>query len=248
MVLNDFAFDRAADYDVTLVNPKPRGDIAAKGTFGPFNADEPNVTPVAGTYAFARADLGTINGIAGILESSGRFEGPLRQIGLDGTATVPDFGLTTSGNRLPLDVAFTACVDGTDGDTYLDRVHATLAGSAIDAAGRVEGILGVRGRRIVLDATVDEGQMEDFLRLAVDDATPLLSGIIDIKTTFDLPPGETEVVERLELNGEFTLREGRFHEGQLQGKVNELSRRGRGDMGRSGTSGALRVRWPVHAR
>lgn len=230
VVLDQFAFDRAADYDVTLVNPKPRGDIAARGTFGPFDADQPNGTPVRGSYRFEKADLGAIKGIAGTLESEGRFEGPLRQIAITGFSRVPDFGLTTSSNRLPLDVEFDACVDGTDGDTYLDHVRGTLANSVIVASGRVEGIVGVMGRAVVLDATVDDGRIEDFLRLAVDDASPLMTGLVDIRTGFSLPPGEADVVERLELKGQFDLRGGQFHEDQLQGKINELSRRGRGDL------------------
>jgi hypothetical protein len=228
--LHGFALDRAASFEATLTNPVPRGDIATKGRFGPWDPDDPGRSAVEGEYRFDNADLGTIDGIAGRLQSTGRFSGLLEQILVSGRADVEGFGLTTSSNRLPLQTSFDACVDGTDGDTYLDRVEATLADTPIDANGRVEGQVGVDGRRVAVDARVVNGRIEDLLRLAVDDSTPLMVGAIDVQASLELPPGEADVVERLALDGRFTLREARFTEGGVQGKIDELSRRGRGDV------------------
>ncbi|HUV96557.1 MAG TPA: hypothetical protein VMV98_03725, partial [Acidobacteriaceae bacterium] len=68
-----------------LVNPKPLGDIASTGNFGPWNADEPSDTPVNGSYSFTNADLSTTHGIAGMLSSQGRYSGQLGTITVDGT-------------------------------------------------------------------------------------------------------------------------------------------------------------------
>jgi hypothetical protein len=230
VTLSGFALDRPAGFEAALTNPVPRGEIATNGAFGPWNPGEPGATPVRGTYIFAEADMSTIKGITGQLESTGQYQGPLRQILVDGEVQVSDFGLTTSHHRLPLRTTFKACVDGTDGDTYLDGVDARLAETAIEARGKVEGQVGVDGRFIVLDVTIAEGRIDDLLRLAVDDDPPLMTGRVDVNTSFELPPGDAEVVERLNLAGRFTLREARFSEGKVQGKINELSRRGRGDM------------------
>ena len=149
---------------------------------------------------------------------------------VSGETRVTDFGLTTSRNRLPLQTTFEACVDGTDGDTYLDRVDAKLAGTPIVASGRIEGTVGVEGRTIALDVVVDNGRIDDLLRLAVNDPTPLMQGRIDVKSSFVLAPGKTSVIERLDLGGRFSLQGTRFTEGAVQSKINELSRRGSGDM------------------
>ena len=41
------------DYDATLVNAIPKGDIHAKGTFGPWNNESPGDSTVTGHYTFA---------------------------------------------------------------------------------------------------------------------------------------------------------------------------------------------------
>ncbi len=38
------------NYDATLVNAIPKGDIHAKGTFGPWNNDSPGDSTVTGHY------------------------------------------------------------------------------------------------------------------------------------------------------------------------------------------------------
>jgi hypothetical protein len=48
-----------------------------------------------------------------------------------------------------------------------------------------------------------------------------------LKTRFVLPPGDEDVVEKLRLNGQFSIAGGRFSSNEVQQKINELSRRGR---------------------
>ena len=58
-------------------------------------------------------------------------------------------------------------MDGTDGDTYLDVVHAKFLQTAITAKGAVTGTKGVKGRTVKLNVHIDDGRIEDLLRLAV---------------------------------------------------------------------------------
>jgi len=60
-------------FSATLVNPKPVGTIQSTGFFGPWQADDPRSSPVKGEYSFTNADLSTINGISGILSSTGAY-------------------------------------------------------------------------------------------------------------------------------------------------------------------------------
>ena len=89
---------RAMKYDASLTNPKPPGQIHALGEFGPWAADSPGDSPIKGEYTFDHADLGVFKGIAGILSSTGKFEGVLSSIKAKGQARVPDFRLTMAGN------------------------------------------------------------------------------------------------------------------------------------------------------
>ena len=98
--------DVGMKYEAALTNAKPPGEILSKGTFGPWVANEPGDTPVRGEYDFHDADLSVFSGIAGILASTGKFDGSLSSLNVQGQASVPDFRLETSGNRIPLIDAF----------------------------------------------------------------------------------------------------------------------------------------------
>ena len=85
-------------FNATLVNPKPVGAIHSTGLFGPWQADDPRSSSVKGKYSFTNADLSTINGIGGILSSTGEYSGLLGNIIVDGSTDTPDFRISISGH------------------------------------------------------------------------------------------------------------------------------------------------------
>ena len=228
MTFRDFSFERAGKYTAQLTNPKPEGVIRSSGSFGPWNTFAPRSTPLSGDYTFTDARLNTIKGIGGTLNSIGSFEGVLERINVKGTTTTPDFQLDLARQPVSLDTRFRAIVDGTSGDTHLEEVDAMLGKTHIVAVGSVAGVRGAKGRTITLDVSAD-GRFDDFLRLAVKADKPAMRGGIALKTSLVLPPGETDVVQRLQLKGSFKLRRGQFSSDTVQDKIDELSRRGRGE-------------------
>jgi hypothetical protein len=81
----------------------------------------------------------------------------------------------------------------------------------------------------VLDVQVKAGRIEDLMRLAVKaDPSPLV-GRVDVETSFLLPAGAQDVVDRLRLDGRFSLAEARFTNLDVQKRINELSERSRAD-------------------
>ena len=74
-------------------------------------------------------------GIAGILKSTGRFEGALDSITARGEAVVPDFRLKRAENPVPLRTKFEVLVDGTNGNTVLKPVIATLGSTHFTTSG-----------------------------------------------------------------------------------------------------------------
>ena len=224
-------------FDAKLTNPKPAGTILTRGTVGPWKVDDPGETPLTGSYRFEHADLGVFKGIAGILQSTGRYEGVLRDLVVDGQTDTPDFRLTSFGTAVPLHTEFHAHVDGTNGDTWLEPVNATLGQSHFTAEGEVvrvppgtasHGTATPGGHEIALNVKVNGGRMEDFLRLASKSGTPLLTGTLALKTTLEIPPGTAPVDEKLKLNGSFTLDDAQFTSAKIQNEVGELSLRGQG--------------------
>ena len=226
--LDSVGFDRSMPFHATLTNPTPKGLIDATGTFGPWVASDPGLTPVSGRYAFKNADLGTIKGIGGILSSTGEFGGELDQIDVRGTTTTPDFSVDVSGQPVPLDTQFHAIVDGTDGDTYLKPVDAHFLHTSLTADGGVYGQKGVKGRTVKLDVHMKSGRVEDVLRLAVKSPTPVMLGGMSLDTRLLLPPGEAKVADRLQLDGRFAIAKARFTNPDVQEKLVTLSRRAQG--------------------
>jgi len=219
--------DVAMKYDATLRNPKPPGDIQSQGIFGPWSAEEPRDTPLAGTYSFQNADLGVFPAIAGILNSTGNFEGTLSMINAHGEAAVPDFRLKSSGNPVPLVTRFEVLVDGTKGDTILKPVHATLGTTDFTTSGGVIKHDNDPRRTIGLEVSVPRGNLPDFLRLAMK-GPPLMQGRIVLNTKIDIPPLSSTVKEKLLLEGRFEVLRGKFLRSAIQDQIDGLSRRGQG--------------------
>src|SRR5271156_1020509 len=98
VLVKNFSFDNAATFHARLTNPVPKGEIDCAGTFGPWVPDEPRHTPVAAKFTFSNADMGTIKGLAGTLQSSGKFSGTLDFLNVEGTTDTPNFMLRISGH------------------------------------------------------------------------------------------------------------------------------------------------------
>jgi hypothetical protein len=215
-------------FHAVLVNPKPVGNIDSTGYFGPYMTHSPGDSPVSGTYTFSHADLSTIKGIGGILSSTGKYQGTLNNIVVDGETDTPDFRLTTANYPMPLHTKFHAIVDGTNGDTHLEPVDAKLGHSHILASGDVVRAQGAPGHDITLDVTVAPARIEDMLKLGVKTEPPVMTGDLIMHAKFHLPPGQGTVLDRLNLKGNFQITDAHFTSEKIQDKVDELSLRGQG--------------------
>ena len=226
--LHDLNPETPSSYDARLINAVPRGQIHATGTFGPWNREAPGDSTVSGHYTFDHADLNTIKGIGGMLHSVGDFNGRLDRIEVHGTADVPNFSLDTANHPVPLTTKFSAIVDGTSGDTYLQPVEAKLGESQFSCSGAVVNVKG-KGHTIDLDIDVPAGRIQDFLELAVKTQPVVMTGLLHMKTKLHIRPGKESVTEKLGLNGGFTLERMHFTNADLQDKIDMLSLRAQGD-------------------
>lgn len=227
--LKDIGPDRPLQFVATLRNPKPVGDIRSSGLFGPLNENSPRDSAVQGDYAFTNADLGTLKGIGGILSSTGHYEGTLGRIEVEGETDTPDFRVAVSGHRLSLHTDFHAIVDGTDGDTYLDPVNAAFLHSSLTARGKVVRIKSGHGHEIDLDIAIDHAAIQDLLQLGVKTDPPVMTGMVQMKTSFSLPPGQEDIADRLRLSGKFHIPDASFTNDKVQQRINGMSLRGLGE-------------------
>ena len=223
--MQSVSLDRPMPFTASLENAVPPGAIETSGSFGPWGREEPGQTPLDGKFTFERADLGVFKGISGILAAKGTFEGTLERIEVHGVTDTPDFTVETGGHPMPLHATYHAIVDGTNGDTLLEKVDASFLKTSLTARGRVVKRPGKDGRTVELDVVIDDGRLEDVLLMAVKTPTPPMSGALKLTTRFELPPGDRDVVEKLQLDGVFTIANARFATAVVQSKINELSRR-----------------------
>ncbi|HET9132125.1 MAG TPA: hypothetical protein VFO86_14310 [Terriglobia bacterium] len=214
-------------YISALTNAKPPGEIFAKGSFGPWVAEDPGDTPLDGSYDFGNADLGVFSGISGTLHSIGTFGGTLSSLDVKGQASVPNFQLTRSDNPVPLATQFQVHVDGTNGDTSLKPVIGTLGATTFTTSGTLIKNDSLSRRTIHLEVTMPKGDLRDLLRLAMK-GDPFMEGQVALKTKIDIPPLTGTVREKLRLDGVFEVTRGKFFKSHIQDQIDSLSRRSQG--------------------
>ena len=230
--MKSVAVGKSMEFEASLTNAVPPGEIVTRGSFGPWRQDEPGETPLDGVFQFDHANLGVFNGISGVLTAHGQFGGKLEQIDIHGETETPQFRVVkTGGHSVPMHTTYHAIVDGTNGNTMLDEVKATILNTTIVARGAVVGKPHVDGRTVSLDVTIENGRLEDIMRMVVKTPTAPMTGGLRLKTKFVLPPGDVDVVKKLRLDGGFSLSSARFTNADVQKKLEELSRRGRGSVG-----------------
>jgi hypothetical protein len=229
LVMNNVDFEQPVAFHALLTNPKPRGEIHCDGQFGPWQADQPSETPGSGNYVFRDADLGTLEGISGTLTSTGTFSGPLDYLKVEGATDTPNFALRTSAHPLALHTDFSAIVDGTDGNTILTNVTAKFLHTTLVTHGEVVGPRpNVKVPTIILDVASDHTRIEDLLLLTVKVNRPVMTGSARLKAKILIPEGDKDLMERMQLAGQFGLGEVHFTNSVDQRKVDSLSRRGQG--------------------
>jgi hypothetical protein len=229
LVMHSVGLHRPASFNAQLTNAVPPGEIDTAGSFGPWSPDDPGQTPLSAKYTFDKADLGVFKGISGILSSQGKFGGVLEKIEVEGTTSTPDFTVSTGGHPVDLETTYSATVDGTNGDTLLHPVTARLLNTVIVANGGVVKSPDKKGKVIDLDVVVEQGRIEDLMRLAIKADKPVMTGAVKFHTKFNLPPGPQDLADRLNLDGKFDVAKAEFTNPEVAEKIQTLSRKGQGE-------------------
>lgn len=220
--------NRALSFEIVFKNPKPPGEVTASGAFGPWKSGSAASTPVSGRYAFRHADLSVFRGIAGMLTSDGTFHGTFQRLQVQGTTETPDFA-ATSGHPFQLSTQFRALVNATNGDVNLQDVTALLGHTTIAAQGQIAATPSDGGKTAALDFLVQDGRIEDMLRLFVRDPRSPLMGVTSFRAHITLPPGGQPFMRKVQLAGEFGVGGARFTSPKTERSLTELSQRARGE-------------------
>ena len=229
LIVRNVGKGKPMDYSAIVTNSKPPGLIRAQGKFGPWNSDNPGVTPVSGDFTYGDVKLGVFKGISGTLQAKGKFKGPLSRIETEGTTETENFHVENSGSSVRLKVGFKAIVNGTNGDTYLEPADAHFLRTSLTATGGVEGKHGEDGKTTSLSLSVPNGRIEDILRLFVSEKTSPLSGAVSVHGKFVWPPGPARFVEKIRMDLDFGIDHSRFHSDSTQDAINAISKSAQGE-------------------
>ena len=216
-------------FEVDLQNPEPPGEIAASGTFGPWNLDRVSATPVAGRYSFRDADLGAFRGIGGRLSSNGQFGGTLEEIDVAGTTDTPDFMVRHSSHRTELASDFQVKVDARNGNVTLNQVIARVLQTTVVSHGNVTDQGTPKGKTATLDLAVRNGRIQDLLRLFVSEKQSPLSGVVSLHAKTAIPPGTEPFLQKLQMTGDFGVESALVAKAKTEENLGKLSAVARGE-------------------
>ena len=211
-------------FHAALRNPTPPGDIRADGRFGPLRRDDPGKTPASGNYVFEHADLGAFAAVGGTLSSTGKFGGVLEQLEMEGNADVPNFEVDrTHGHAVHLKTEFAATVNGMEGDVALKSVNLEFGKTSLMAHGEVAGRAGAEGKTVTLAGTQQKGTIQDWLWLLAKAEHPAMTGAMNFRAQAQVPPGEQDFIQRVNLQGDFVIGSADFTKPTTQEAVDNLS-------------------------
>lgn len=71
--------------------------------------------------------------------------------------------------------------------------------------------------------------MEDLIELATKAKQPMMSGAVQLHTKITIPEGDPDLLDRLQLQGQFAIDDIEFANSSVRGKVDTLSRKGQGE-------------------
>jgi len=229
LTLNSVADDRQMSFHAALLNAKPPGEILTDGQFGPLQPRNVGHTALSGTYMFQHADLGVFPGIGGTLASTGKFNGVLEHIEVEGSTDAPDFQVKRSDHAVHLKTQFHAIVNGMEGDVALQSVHAQFERTSVVSQGEVAKKASSEGRAVSLDATELQGRIEDWLLLFTKADRSALTGAMNFRAQVLVPPGTRDFIARVNLQGDFGIDAASITSSTTQEKVNSLSQVAHGE-------------------
>jgi hypothetical protein len=221
----------ASSFAATLVSFEPRADIALSGRLGPWNAQQPSLTPVEGAYKLTDGDLASLPGLKGVLTAQGSFQGALRELRIAGPVSIAAFGLSSSGRPEALRANLRATINAADQSASIESIDGSLEDSLFSAGGAVRNLEDDRTRKIAASISLQRGRLQDILPLGVQSKTSPLAGAVRIQAKVEILPGERDIVNRLRVDAGFDATAAKFSSFDLRERLRNLSRKAEGRPG-----------------
>ncbi len=228
LTLRDLAAGKPMAFQATVQIPEPPAEVDVAGNFGAWQSGHGGESILSGSYNLKSLDLGTFDGVGGILTSKGKFDGVLQRVSVHGTIDTPKFTLSTSGHQVHMVASYSATVNGLNGDVNLDSAQVKYGHTTINASGSVTGKEGQTGKTAVFDLSSSKAQVQDLLWMFISENKPPMTGPITFRAKATLPPGPRPFLNKLALQGDFGISDAQYPHPDTQRNVDVLSARARG--------------------
>ena len=223
LALHNVSANTPITFDVTLNNSDLPGEIRSTGAWGPWNPQQPGITPVHGEYVYRNANLAAFPVISGTLNSNGKFSGKLSRIYARGIVRIADFQVKDTSHRRRVNAAYQAVIDGTDGNVFLNQATAQFDHTTLAFNGSVASEKAEPGKAVSLDVASDGARIEDLIDLFIASPRPPMTGGIRLHGHIDLPPGGAALLERVKIEGAFGVDASKFTDRQTERELARLS-------------------------
>lgn len=228
LILHDLGAGKPLSFRATVQIPQPPAEVDVEGKFGAWQPGHGGETALSGSYDLKSLDLGTFSGIGGILTSKGDFNGTLQHVNVQGRVDTPKFTVSTSGHRIHLVAAYSAIVNGMNGDVDLSSAQVKFGRTSVNASGSVRGKKGQKGKTAAFELSSNKARVQDLLWMFISESTPPMTGPITFRAKATLPPGKRPFLDKLTLQGDFGISDARYPHPDTQKNVDVLSARARG--------------------
>ena len=224
--LSDVTDGQPIKFQATVRLPRPAAQVDVSGRFGPWQSQK---TRLSGSYAVGHLDLNTFHGVAGEINASGKFDGQLQAVKVEGSLDSPNFEVRQSKHVIHLAALYQATVNGSNGDVNIDAARAHFLRTTVVGAGQVAGSPGQQGKTATIELASKQAHIEDLLWMFVSEARPAMIGAIVFRGHVQIPPEDRPFTRKIKLQGDFGISDAQYPNPQTQKDVDTLSARARGE-------------------
>jgi AsmA-like protein len=210
-----------SNFEADVDNPLPHGNLHLSGHFG-NSGRAPKQAPVGGTYKLEKADLSVFKSVGGLLSSTGKFQGTLNRLIVDGETTTPEFEVAKTHHAQPLTTRFSAIVDAIHGDVTLPHVTAQFGRDDLDVRGAIAR--GNDGKRAaVLEINCLRGRIEDTFYPFMHKPQSAILGDVTFTMDVRIPGGNEPFLKKLSLQSDFRIQNAHFVKPETQVQLSKVA-------------------------
>ncbi|MBE7180959.1 MAG: hypothetical protein INR71_07080, partial [Terriglobus roseus] len=135
LVLRGVSRSTPIRFHAVVDNGPPLGITETNGTIGPWNFDDPRLTPLQGTFGFRDKDVSSVRGLRGRLTLDSRYDGTVGNMHAEGETDDPGFALDVSSHPVHLRTTFAVTLQAAQSTVALERLEGAFGRSQFTCQG-----------------------------------------------------------------------------------------------------------------